>query len=186
MKSLKLSITTSPEKHLKNKYSVFLFRGSTVYFSSKRNAQDFIRIFQNNTNDCLRSLNFIMSDVYKTYLDFYFHLDVLFCEKIRNAINDYNLKLAYFFKDYGQGNQSFKISSFYILFDLLKDVVFYIIDYSKSVKNYQLVNSLNSHLKVLDVLLNHFNQTIQNQELKKDYKVRVLNVVYKKPDSVAL
>ena len=114
MKSLNIQFSKSLNPSFKGSYQVFLNRGNVLYFPSKRKAEDFIRIFESNTNDCLRSLNHIMSDIYSKYLDFYFHLDNLICRKIKLLIDSYNDRLLFFFKDFELGNQSFKLNAFYL------------------------------------------------------------------------
>lgn len=178
MKSLILEISKTLNKNEKP-YSVYLNRNRILYFSSKRKASDFIRLFQDNTNDCLRGLNFIMSDIYSKYLEFYFFLDSLFCERIKNLVHHYNDRLAYFFKDFSKGNQSFKLTAFYKLFDIVEDIIFIINSYAKKSKNYHLVNILNSHLRTSTLLLKHFDNTLLNRELSKNYKKPLFTITHK-------
>lgn len=185
MRTLELQIVKSKEKHIKLKYSVFIYRGTNLKFSCLRTAQDFVRNFQTNVNDCLRSLNLLMSDLYKKYLDFYFFMDSIKCSRIKNSVDAYNDRLHYFFKDFGNGNQSFKITAFYSLFDHLKELIAVLSSYARKSKNYQLLNSLNSNLKTIDLLLSHFNNSLLNKEVSTHYKKRVLHISYEKPLSMA-
>ncbi|WP_026777759.1 hypothetical protein [Polaribacter sp. Hel_I_88] len=178
MKSLKLEVSKRTTKN-EFPYYVYLNRNKTLNFISKRKASDFIRLFQSNTNDCLRALNKIMSDIYSKYLDFYFYLDSITCIRIKNLIENYNDRISYFFKEYEIGNQSFKLTAFYKLFDVVEDLIFLINSFAKKSKNYQLVNSLNSHLKTSSLLLNHFDNTLYQKDLSKDYKQKTFTIVHK-------
>ena len=167
-------------------YRIYLNRDHVLLFPSKRKASDFVVLFQNNTNDCLRSLNFIMSDIYSKYLDFYFYLDTTKCLRIKNSVNSYNDRLTLFFEAFEIGNQSFKLTAFYCLFDYVEDIIFQINLFAKKSKNYQLVNSLNAHLKTISLLIKHFKETLRNENLSKDYKSNKLRIVHLKPLSKAL
>jgi hypothetical protein len=126
-----------------------------------------------------------MSDIYAKYLDFYFFLDSVTCHKVKNLIDSYNDRISYFFKSFELGNQSFKLTAFYCLFDTIEDLIFLINSYGKKSKNYPLVNSLNSHLKTSSLLLSHFKETLSNNNLTKNYKNKVLKIVYSKSVSMA-
>jgi hypothetical protein len=180
MRGLKLSVLKSSDVSVKLKYSVYLSRGFKPCFSSLRVAEDFIRSFESNFNDCLRSLNYVMSDVYRKFLDYYFILSPLDCSKIKELIDSYNNRLSFIFKSFEYGNQSFKITSFYSLFDSVEDVLFLLVSNAKRLKDYSLVNLYNSHLKTLSLLIINLKDSMKVKEVSKSYKTKVLKISYKK------
>ena len=151
-----------------------------MWFKSKRSASDFLTTFNSSVNDTLRGLNLITSDLYSRYLEYIFVLPNSILTRFKNSLSCYNDKLPYLFKDFGEGNSSFQISSFYILFNNVFDCIESLLSFAKSKSNYHLVNCLNSSLKTITLLETSFKDSLKNPTLKNDYKNKVLSISYKK------
>ena len=179
MKKLHLKISKNPEKRAKYKYSIFFKRGNVLKFTSKRNAEDYLRVFTSNVNDLIRSSFTIHRKFYELYLNHYFEIDKYNCNVIQSKNQIFLDRLEYCFKEYSEGNQSIAINSVFNLLNSIEDSVNALRLWSKDSNKYNLVNDCNSLLQMHDFLFARYTSIINDTIANKNYKTKQLKIAYK-------
>lgn len=179
MKKIQLEVTKSKEEKRKLKYSIHFQHGSFLEFSSKRKAEDYLRVFTNNVNDIIRSSFTIHKKFYDLYLNHYFEIPVSNCNNIQNKNSVFLQRLEYCFKKYSTGNSAIAINSVWSLLNSIEDSVILLKDWAKENNRYNLVNECNSLLQMHSFLVQRFSDIIQETKASKDYKTKTLKIAYK-------
>jgi hypothetical protein len=181
MKKLQLVITKNEEKRAKYKYSIFFQRGNVLRFTSKRKAEDYLRLFTSNVNDLIRSSFTIHKKFYDLYLNHYFEIDVFKCNVIQNKNSVFLQRLEYCFKGYSLGNESIAVNSVWSLLNSVEDSVVEFKEWAKVSNKYNLVNECNSLLQMHSFLNDRYFDMIQETKASKEYKTKTLQIAYKSP-----
>ena len=182
MKKINLEINRNYDCTSKYKYFIFLERGKegSIYFTSKRKAEDILRLLHSILDDTLRGLFQINSKIYDIHMQYYFELKRIDCHKLKQCFEGFMFKAEYVFKTYSEGNSIIAVKSIKYLFNASEDALLILKKWGQHNKQYNLVNNCNGLFKLFDSLETTFYKNLNNELVSNNYKSKTLTVVYNK------
>jgi len=101
MKKIRLDIS-----EYKGKYRVYVGSGAYFEFRSIRQCKKFLATYRVLVTDHARVLRGMQCNVYTLYSLYYFELPDLIEYRIKNALQEFDNRFAYVFKDFTKGNNN--------------------------------------------------------------------------------
>ena len=178
MKKLKLSISFLDSPSLTHKYVINLPDRRTLYFKSKRKAEDFIRSFGKFVADTIRSSFDIHVSLYSIYLQTSFSMPSYESNDLRRSLDGFLEICGKWSENYGEGWQSMKLDGFFRILNHIEDSALKLKTYFKIKKDYFHVNKVDSHLQMVSFFYEKYDQIFSAIKTDLKYKknsLRVLN-----------
>ncbi|TYP98940.1 hypothetical protein C7447_102258 [Tenacibaculum adriaticum] len=170
MKKILLPVYRKSEKHSSLPYYILFDIGKRLEFTSKRKAEDFARSLNVYLSDSVRTLMLVQRELYAIYLDYYFELESISSLRLQKKLDGFLSDLEYFHKEYGEGNNSFKMGGYWRILNHVEETLDLSLTLFKEKNNYTIVNKLRSHKQMVSFSYDKINQSITSHVINDDYK----------------